>query len=167
LAQRIAALYRLGHHVEVKPDRPGVFAREVGLRGFDCATCTDADKADRGCCPFLPGAVAGEQPTVIDSTGNDAHDLIRVCPRAIEYRNPALAAAVAKYPEVKAGGGPGLPWSGKPLGALPLRVSRIWALLEAAADRFEADVLEARRAIDKESLEAQARRGAAGNRRAA
>jgi hypothetical protein len=156
LGQMIAALYRLGQGLLTLKAGSGLFVRkrEVGLSGYDCANCSDEDKRERGACPFLLGAGPGENPTQIDSTGDEARDFVRVCPRALEIREPALAATVSRFDVLEACGGPGQGWSGVPLGQQPSRVSWSWSMLRAVQSRWQAEVQRARRDVDAEALQA-------------
>lgn len=144
-------MYRLRYKLSIRAgERAGEVSREVGLGSISCDTCTDPQKRDLGGCPFLPGSGPGEIPTQIDSTGDEEHDWIRVCPRGLVVREPALALAVGRYHEMKAAGGPGA-WIGRGPGLQPPRVSRVWAILEGVADRFQGDVTATRHEVDAEA----------------
>jgi hypothetical protein len=150
LQQLVSALYRLQWRVEIEPEggpKNAFLGRSLGLGHLSCADCTDQNKKDRGFCPFVPGAEPGLLESLIDSTGDEARDVIRACPLGLRVRNPALALAVAKHGDLKAAGGPGA-YTGIPLGQQPARVSRFWAALEGAAERFQAEIDRARAEVD-------------------
>jgi hypothetical protein len=157
LAQLVAAVYRVGHSLDLEAgEKAHLQTRKVGLGHMRCEDCIPEDKAERG-CPLEPGYLPGRLETQVDDTGDEAHDWIRVCPRGLQVLEPALGLAVARLPEIEAAGGPGVGWSGRALGLLPLRVSRFWAILQGVSSRFAAEVRRVRAELERAALETRNR----------
>lgn len=150
LSQALCAAYRLSQSIRLEPSRTGrvQMAVTIGLRDeYDCGSCTDSQKEERGGCPYAPALTRGLVPQLIDSTGDDSHDLIHVCPQGLALRYPLLRATVSTFHEAQgAGGAPA--WFGAPLCVRPLRLRTTWAVLAAAETRLQSAVSQARRQMD-------------------
>lgn len=150
LTQAICAAYRLTQAVTLTPSRTSRVQMEatIGLRHeYDCSTCSNDLKAERGFCPYTREQRPGEVPQLIDSTGGDAHDLIPACPRGLVIRYPGLVSTVSTFHEAQnMGGAPA--WYGPPLCARPKRIRAVYSLLVAAESRMKAAVQKARRQMD-------------------
>ena len=150
LTQALCAAYRLTQAVTLEPgSRSKVqHATTIGLREeYDCATCSDGQKAERGFCPYAAEQRPGEVPQLIDSTGNDSHDMINACPRGLVVRSPLLLSTVHTFQEAQNMGG-AAPYFGAPLCVRPKRLRATYSLLVAAESRLEGAVSKARRQMD-------------------
>ncbi len=110
-------------------------------------TVASAAKQERGGCPFAAQQRAGEVPQLIDSTGNDAHDLIYACPMGLMIKHPLLRATVDTFHEAQSVGG-AVAWFGAPLCVRPKRLRTAYAILAAAESRLQGAVSQARRQMD-------------------
>lgn len=151
LSQALVAAYRLTQGVSLQPSQGAKMQlpRTVGLRGeYDCATCSDYQKEERGGCPYLPDPKPGLVPQLIDSTGTDKHDLLCCCPMGLVVRFPALAETIETFHEAQASGGAAV-WFGPPFSSRPRRIQKVWSILRGAEERLVAAVKRARLDMDR------------------
>ena len=150
LSQALCAAYRLTQSVTLEPSKSSKvqMAVTVGLRQeYDCETCDDGLKEERGYCPYQQVQRAGQVPQLIDSTGDDSHDFIQACPKGIVIRNPLLSATIDTFHEAQNTGGAAA-YFGAPLCTRPRRLRTTYSVLVAAESRLQAYVSKARRQMD-------------------
>lgn len=144
----LAATYFVAQSVEIPHPKPGrLGSRQGGRDRYICEQCSDADKRDRGGCPYLADPGVGE-PAIIDSTGDESHDVIYVCPRGVALSSPGAAATWLDYATIEAAGGPGA-WYGAGIVTLPHRVGEALRVCRGVQERFAALLRQTQREMQK------------------
>ena len=155
MTQILTALYLLTVDVTLDP-RPGAtgsaaIPRKVGLRGeYDCATCSDALKEERGGCPYLDDPRPGTVGCIIGRTGPSDSELeiLYECPMGLSIREPVARETVRQYHEIGGVGG-AASYYGPPLSRLPSRVMRALGALGAVQESVRAEIRQTRADMDR------------------
>jgi len=148
--QALRAAYQLSQAVELSPSSGGSvkFSLTVGLRGeYDCERCSESMKLERGGCPFVEDATKGTVPQVIGDTGDEAQDVLWVCPLGVTIRNPGLFETLKTFWQVKASGV--YDFYGEGLVQLAPRVAMAFAEITKLEHQFEAQIYKTRSLMDR------------------
>jgi hypothetical protein len=149
LEQAVVAAYSLSQAVKLEPKEGTgtTLGTTIGGREeYNCATCDDGLKQDRGGCPFVAQSKRAEIPQIIDSTGDDNHDLLHRCPRGLLLESPALVATLHTYNEAVNCGVPA--YFKPPLCEKSKGFTRTLSVLVAAESRLQLQVTRERRRLD-------------------
>lgn len=152
LSQLLACAYQFSQHVELRvhdQDGQPAVPYTLGLREeYVCERCTPALKQERGGCPYEEQRSPAEVPHFVDSTGDDEHDAIQVCPRGVLVRELFASQTVQTYQRAKAAGSY-REYTDAALGVVPSRCSWVWAELGAIETRFVERVRQTRREMNR------------------
>ncbi len=109
---------------------------------FDCASCDDVLKSERGHCPFVEQQTDGTEATIIDCT-DTAHDTIYACPRGIQLREHFAQRDIELFHTIERLGGPSAYYP-PPLSMRDTVTLETLTLLMAIKERFVYQVRQQR-----------------------
>jgi hypothetical protein len=150
MSQALNAAYQLSQGVELAPSSGGAIkvSMTVGLRGsFECGSCSDSMKLERGYCPFVEAPERATQPAFLSETGNPSVDELWACPKGVLLRNPGLAPTLQSFWGIQAAGVSG--WFGEGLQQLPPRVAAAFQELHQVEQKFIASIHKMRSLMDR------------------
>jgi len=126
------------------------FSVTVGRRGvFDCQSCDDSLKEERGLCPFLSQQKPATRPVLLSDTGDQEKDEMKCCPRGVQLRNEGLIETLKSFFDIKHIGV--FDFFGEGLVFLPPRISDVFSQLSSIENQFEQEILFTRRMMDQEA----------------